>query len=134
MSRNLFLSITACVAIIVGFVAVINPHLILMSKGVAVNEATIVWVREVGILLIPIGILNWHFRNLQDYQSMKYFLLCNALWQLGLLPIEILAYRNGIITDLSGIIPNTALHLLFSVGYIFYYFKLKSQTSDPFRS
>jgi hypothetical protein len=35
----------------------------------------------------------------------------------GLLPIEIVAYRQGVITQLSGIVPNSLLHVVLAAGF-----------------
>jgi hypothetical protein len=43
-----------------------------------------------------------------------------ALLQLGLFPIEIIAYANGVITKLSGIVPISILHLLLALGFAYF--------------
>ena len=92
MSREVFLTIVAGVAVCIGGFAAALPRLLLDSKGVAPNAATNVWVREVGVLIV----------------------------QLGLLPIEVVAYARGVITKRSGIVPNTVLHVVLAAGFAFY--------------
>ena len=43
-------------------------------------------------------------------------LLANLLAQLGLLATEWLAWANGVITQLAGMLPNTVLHVLLAAG------------------
>ena len=41
----------------------------------------------------------------------------NLLIQLGLLVLEVVGYQRGIITELSGVLPNSILHLCLIVGF-----------------
>jgi hypothetical protein len=40
-----------------------------------------------------------------------------------------LAYFNGVITKLSGIIPNLTLHILLAIGFIHFWTTLKLKTN-----
>lgn len=120
MSRTLLLSATSCVALSVGAFATLSPGLLLASKGVALIPATAVWVREVGVLLLSVGGTAWALRREPDSAAMRAFLLGNAAQQAMLAPIEALAWREGTITRLSGIAPNTALHLALTVAFLHY--------------
>lgn len=117
MRRKTFLTLTACIALGVGLFALTLPAALLASKGVAPSLAAEVWVREVGALLVPLGVMSLLMRGEPDSGAMRAFLLGNMLVHLGLLPIEALAFARGVITRLDGIAPNTALHVVMAAGF-----------------
>jgi hypothetical protein len=103
----------------VGVFALFAPVALLASKGVSSTAAS-VWTREVGVLLVAIGVIVFSVRNHADSPTLQAVLNGNAIVQLGLLPIEVLAYREGTITQLSGIVPNSVLHLCLAAGFLYY--------------
>ena len=126
MKRKTFLMGASLIALAVGTFALIFPDVLLESKGVAANGAANVWVREVGVLLIAVGIIAFLVRNHEDSSTLKAFFIGNIVLQLGLIPIEPIAYVNGIITKLSGIMPNTILHALLAGGFAYYMARMKT--------
>lgn len=77
-------------------------------------------------MLVAVGFIAWCVRSHLDSPTMRAFLWGNALLQLLLLPVEILAYAQGTITTLSGIVPNSILHLLLGLGFF-----LSARDSTP---
>ena len=59
---------------------------------------------------------------------MRAILWGNAMVHAGLLPIEILAWRGGVITRLDGIVPNTVLHLMFVAGFVLFARRITTPT------
>ena len=98
------------------------------EQGVAASTAANIWVREVGVLLIAVGITAFLVRSHEDSPTLKAFFIGNIILQLGLIPIEPIAYVNGIVTKLSGIMPNTILHVLLAGGFAYYAAKMKIQS------
>lgn len=129
MSRKYFLLFVGCVAVAIGLFALTLPTELIVGKAVASDELAAVWVREVGVLLLAIGVLNLLARNLADSPELKLILFFDLLVQLGLFPIELLAYSNGTLTNLSGVAPNTILHLVLTAGFTFYLSKIKTSVS-----
>lgn len=125
MNRKTFLIISSLIALAVGLFALSAPELLLQSKGVDVNTGTTIWVREVGVMLIAVGITVFMVRNHADSSTLKAVLLGNVVVQLGLLVIEPLAYSAGIITKLAGIAPNTMIHVLLASGFCYYASKIR---------
>ena len=117
MSRKTFLSFVAAVALAIGVFALFFPAALLASKGVAPSAAAEVWVREVGIAIVAIGVATFLMRGAPDSPALRAFLVGNVVLQLGLFPIELLAYRDGIITKAFGVVPNSILHLLLAIGF-----------------
>ena len=110
MSHNLLLTGLSVVAIIVGILAVVRPARFLESKGATVNAAAIIWMREVGVLILAQGLTCALLRNQPLTFAVRAFLVGAAVTQLGLLPIELAGYWRGSLTKLSGVLPNSILH------------------------
>ena len=125
MKRSTFLALAAFVALAVGAFALFDPTVLLATKGVS-SAAAGVWTREVGVMLIAIGVCALLVRNHDDSPTFRVFLIGNFVVQVGLFPIEILAYREGIIPLLSGIVPNSIIHLLLAAGFLYYILKMRT--------
>lgn len=122
MSRQLFLTISSIIATGVGIFALIFAENLLKSKGVQPITATLVWTREVGLLLVAMGIVLFSIRKHEDTKTLKAVLFGNIIIQIGLFLIELIAYLDGIITKQSGIVPNLCLHIVLALGF-FYFWK-----------
>lgn len=126
MNRKFFLTIAAAIAMGVGSVALLFPAELLASKGVAPNPATNLWMREVGVLLTSIGVIAGLVRRHADSSALKALMLGNLLVQLGLFAIEAVGYHNGVITKLSGVMPNLILHVLLAAGFAYFWVNMGS--------
>lgn len=129
MKRSTFLLLAAVSALAVGVAAIVAPAAFLASKGVLSNPAAEVWMREVGVLIFASGVGSIAMRRHEDSPTMRAWLLSNAVVQLGLLPIEALAYQRSVITSLSGIVPNTVLHVLLAAAFLFYASRISLRSS-----
>jgi hypothetical protein len=118
--RKTFLTIASLVALLVGIFALGAPDVLLQSKGVQVQAGTSVWVREMGVMLIAVGVTAFRVRHHADSLTLKAVLMGNVIVQLGLLVIEPMAYAAGTITKLAGIVPNTVIHVLLATGFYYY--------------
>jgi hypothetical protein len=128
MNRQTFLTVASSVALIVGGIATFYPSLLLIGKGVFPGDSVKVWMTEVGILLIALGVVNFLIRKHPASPTLFALFLGNVLIQLGLLAVEVLAYTEGTITKIYGILPNGIIHVLLSTGFIYY--TLKMEISD----
>ncbi len=128
MNRRTFFSLTAAVALTVGVVAFALPGAVLASKGVAPSPAAEVWVREVGALLVAIGATVASLRDAPDSATLRAFCAGNALVHVGLLPVEVWAYAQGVIPRVASIAPNSALHLFLAVGFARHAWLMKDST------
>ncbi|MEO7427593.1 MAG: hypothetical protein ABI036_20585 [Fibrobacteria bacterium] len=122
MFRKIILSAVSLTALAVGTIAVISPGTLLAGKGIVANPAAEVWMRQVGVLLIPLGLIAFWVRGHKDSPTLRAVLLGNLLIQAGMFPVEIIAYRSGVIPRLSGIVPNSALHVILACGLAFVVF------------
>jgi hypothetical protein len=110
MNLTWLLTFMFAVASLVGLFAVARPAQFLESKGAAVSAAGVIWMREVGVLIFAQGLTCFLLRHEPLSPAVRAFLAGAAVTQLGLLPIELAAYRRGSLTKLSGVLPNSILH------------------------
>jgi len=120
MKRHVFLTIAALIALTVATLALLWPAHLLHGKGVAPSAAAEVWIREVSVLLIALAVLVLMVRKHDDSPTLRAVLVFNMLVQLGLFPIEIAAYLDGVITRGWGIVPNSVLHLVLAACFAYY--------------
>ena len=113
-----FLTLVGFIALAVGSLALLLPVHLLASKGAAPAPATVVWVREVGVNIFALGVMSMLMRGHAPSPTLRAFLVGNAVVQLGLLPIELLAWRDGTLTEVSGIIPNSVLHAVLGATFV----------------
>lgn len=114
------LTVAACIALAVGFIAIGFPIALLESKGAAPTPATVVWVREVGVNIFALGVMSLLARGHAPSPTLRAFFVGNAVVQFGLLPIELLAWQDGTLTRLSGVVPNSVVHLALGSAFAFF--------------
>lgn len=61
---------------------------------------------------------------------MKALMLGNLLVQLGLLATEIAGYSAGVITKVSGVAPNSVLHLLLALGFGYFWLNIQESMQN----
>lgn len=132
MSRSWFLTIAGGIALLVGTIASVAPAWVLLGKGVAPEAAVLVWVREVGVAILATGGMSLALRHHPASPTLRVFFLGNAAHQVMLAPIEVVAYLDGTIPKLSGIVPNTILHVVLASAFLVYAFgpKLRPDAVD----
>ena len=123
MQQKTFLTLAATIALGVGSTAVLFPAALLASKGTLPSAAADLWMREVGVLLLCIGVVAVLVRNHADSPTLRVLMLGNLLVQLGLLVTEVLGYANGVITLLSGVLPNALLHVVLAAGFAYFWLR-----------
>jgi hypothetical protein len=119
MNLSWLLTITGAIAALVGVLAVARPRRFLESKGATINAATVIWMREVGVLIFAQGLTCFLLRNEVLSPAVRAFLVGAAVTQFGLLPIELAAYWRGSLTKLSGIVPNSVVHVVLGSALLY---------------
>lgn len=125
MKRSTFLTLASTIALTIGAFSLLAPALLLDSKGVS-SKLALIWTREVGVLLFAIGLILFMVREHEDSSTLRAVMIGSTVIQIGLLPIEMIAYREGLITRISGIIPNTIVHIFLASGFCYYILKMPS--------
>jgi len=119
MSRRVFLTLVSFVAVAVGSIAILAPHFLLVEVKRAVpNEAAEVMARTVSVLLVGVGALNFLVRDHGETASLRAVLIAELVIQIGLVPIDPLAYLQGVFATPAAFLPNTILHLLLAAGCV----------------
>jgi hypothetical protein len=120
MNRRLFLTVTSLTALTIGLFALFFPEvLITQVKRAQPSEAAFVMARTVGILLVAVGLLDFLVRAQGDSPTMRAVLIANLVLQLGILPIDPLAYAHGVYQTLGSFLPNTILHVVLAAGFAY---------------
>ena len=57
--------------------------------------------------------------------------MANLILQLGILPLDPLAYAMGVFTTLGSFVPNTVLHVMLASGFAYYLAKMKRPHRTP---
>jgi hypothetical protein len=118
MTRKTLLTLTAITALAVGALALLAPAVLIENIKVAAPSATAnAMARTAGILLVVIGLLDFLVRGHGDSPTMRAILTVNLVLQLGILPMDPLAFVAGTFTTLGSFVPNTILHVLLAAGF-----------------
>jgi len=112
MNLKILMTALSIIASLVGTAGITRPVQFLESKGANVTPAAVIWMRQVGVLILAQGITCFLLRDEPISLAVRAFLAGAAFTQLGLLPIEIVAFQRGELTKLSGIVPNSILHVI----------------------
>ena len=107
---------SSLVSLSVACLALAGPGWLLAGKGVEPSASTSVWVREVGALIMAFGVITFQVRRSIDPLALRAVLVGGALLHFVLLPIELVAYWQGVITKASGVVPNSVLHVIFGLA------------------
>ena len=121
MKRKTFLTLTSVITLSIGCFALASPGTLIASvKHAAPSQTADVMARTVGVLLIAIGVLNFLIKDHADSKTLRAVLIANLALQIGILPIDPLAYASGVFRTLGSFAPNTALHVLLAFGFGYY--------------
>ena len=132
MSRKLFLTIAAVIAALVGGLSLLAPDILIGPvKASVANPAALVMARTVGVLLLCVALLAFLVRDHADSPTMQSVLTANLALQLGILPIDPLAYLNGTFGTLGAFVPNTIVHVLLASGFAYYLLQLRKRLAAP---
>ncbi|MFO0725305.1 MAG: hypothetical protein U1E65_16095 [Myxococcota bacterium] len=130
MTRKTFLSLSSSTALAVGLFALLAPGVLLGSVKMAVpSEAANVMARTVGVLLLFTGGLGLAVRGHPDSPTMRVILGANLALQIMILPIDPMAYANGVFSTWGSFLPNTILHIFLASGFAYYLWRSTPRTS-----
>jgi hypothetical protein len=126
MSRKIFLTVAAIIALTIGAIATIAPGFLLtVMKGAEATPAAIVMARTTGVLLLATGLLAAMVRNHPPSPTLRAVLIANATLQVLLLPIDPYAWATGAFTTLGSFLPNLILHSLLAAGFVISVIKMR---------
>jgi len=117
MARESFLVLMGAAGVVIGLLAALRPAVLLASKGVEPRGPVLVWTRETGVLIFAQSIAVLLVHQAPDSPALKAVFWGNVVAHAALLPIELQAWRAGLIPRRAGIVPNTLLHALAAFGF-----------------
>lgn len=117
----MFLTIVGVASSAIGFFALFFPSVMISEvKQASADGVGPVMASTAGILILGVGILNLLVRADPDSKTMRSVLVFNLFVQIGILPIDPLAYVTGRYTALNAFLPNTILHIFLICGFIYF--------------
>lgn len=135
MHRRTFLTIAAIVPSAVGVVTLVFPGAFLQEvKAALPSETANVMARTVGVLLLTIGALNFMVRDHEDSPTLRAVCIANLFLQIAIIPIDPLAYFNGVYTTLGAFVPNTVLHVGLAYGFAYYLRRMRRTRNSSYES
>ncbi len=128
MQRSTFLTIASAIAFAIGLFALSAPGVLIGTvKTAAPSEVANVMARTVGILLITVGVLNFLVRRDRDSPTLRSILIADLILQIGILPIDPIAYARGVYATPGAFVPNTIIHILLAIGFAYYLIEMRSR-------
>lgn len=113
------LTLNACVALVVGALALCWPGTLLLEvKGAAAEPSALAMARTVGVLLVSLSLLSAMARTWTHGETKRGLFLAMATVHLGLLPLDPWAYATGAFTGLGSFVPNSVLHVGLGVAFV----------------
>ena len=95
MNLNMFLLISAIIALLFGLGFVLVPGLMFSIYGIASAPASLLGFRLLGSALIAIGALTWLLKDSTDWPAVKALLLSVAIGNVIGLLLVLFAMING---------------------------------------
>ena len=126
MNRKTFLTIASVIGLLISLFGMLAPEVFLANvKMAAPNATAIVMGRTACVFLFSISLMAFLVRDHEDSPTLEAFLTANLIMQLGIMPVDPLAYLNGVFSTYWSFVPNTIVHILLAGGFAYYLVKLK---------
>jgi hypothetical protein len=123
MKRNVFLIISAVLALFFGLHMLIAPGKMLENM-VTVNSADLQHALQwSGTMLVSIGIINFLSRNDAGSASLRAVMIGNIILHVVGFAVDAYDYSIGFI-KMSGLVSGAVVHALLTIGFIYYLMKL----------
>ena len=120
MRPKVALSIGAVLALIFGLALTFVPEQMLASFGLASSTAGLVLSRDLGVVLIAVGVLNWMARNAQPGPALTAILWGNLLVQIFDVVLDSWHITSGQISEAGwgGVGLHVVLGVIFALAIL----------------
>ena len=125
MKRSTFLLIAAIIATLIGGMSLFSPGKMAEGFGVTPTPMIIFLARELGVLNLCLGVLNFLVRNDTDSKTLKAIFIFNFAYHLIMVPVNLFGISQGIFTFAQAILP-LVFHFLMGIGSFIYLSKMKT--------
>jgi len=128
MKRSIFLIITSIISVLFGGMMFFLPDTMIEGYGSVPDLFSSFMMREIGVLILCSGLLNFLVRNNGDSMSLKAILIFNATYHVAMIPIVLLGVSQEVFMfDKS--IGGLVAHLFIGIGSLIYLMKIKTSAS-----
>ncbi len=124
MRRSLFLIITSVISALFGGMMFFLPEVITAGFGATTTHFSNFLMREMGLIILCVGILNFLVRNAEDSMALKAIFILNMAYHITMIPMVLMAVSQGIFT-MEKSMGGLAAHLFIGIGSIFYSAKIR---------
>ena len=127
MKRSIFLIITALISALFGGFMFLAPDVIAEGFGSAHTSFSKFLMKELGLIIICAGVINFMVRNHGDSTTLKAILIFNTAYHLIMIPIVLMGVSQGVFT-IDKTIGGLASHLFIGIGSVIYILKMKARS------
>ncbi len=124
MKRQTFLTIAAAVGALFAVYMIAAAGKMMEGMGVQLNDTTNIVLQAVCVMLFSIAVITFLARKDEGSIALRAIFIGSILMHIISIPIDWVAYQKGIFTKVSGLIPGTVIHIIFAIGFIYYFMKL----------
>ena len=119
MSRSLFLTIVAFIALLFGGMMFLSPSTATSAFKMTGNNETAILFRVLGATVLPLALLNFLVRNHPASETLKAVLWSNVAIHVLSLGIDIWVAATGQL-PIAGVAPGIVAHIFIAAGSFFY--------------
>ena len=131
MRRSTFLVITGIIATLFGGMMFFLPGMVAEGFGSVSTPFSTFLMREIGLIILCSGVLNFLVRNATDSMPLKAILIFNMVYHVTMIPIVLIGVTNGVFT-IDKSLGGLAAHLFIGIGSLIYFMKIKIASSSPY--
>ena len=128
MKRSLFLIITAIISALFGGMMFFLPGMVTEGFGSSPTPFSSFLMREMGLIILCSGVLNFLVRNDSDSMALKAIFIFNIAYHVIMIPIVFIGVSQGVFT-IDKSFGGLAAHLFVGIGSLFYLMKIKTSNS-----
>jgi hypothetical protein len=125
MKRQTFLTIAASVGILFSIFMLASPSEMIKSMGAQPGDLSDALIQVMSVLLFSISLITFLARKDQGSLALRAIIIGSLVMHIGSIPIDWIAFRHGTFTQISGLIPGTCIHIIFTIGFILTFKNLK---------
>jgi len=128
MKRSIFLIIASIISVLFGCMMFFLPDMVAEGFGSTPTPFSNFLMREMGLLVLASGILNFLVRNDSDSMALKAIFIFNIVYHVTMIPIVLIGVSQEVFA-IDKSFGGLAAHLSIGVGSLFYLLKIKTSSN-----
>jgi F0F1-type ATP synthase assembly protein I len=125
MKRSIFFIITSIISALFGGMMFFLPDMVTEGFGSTPTTFSSFLMRETGLIMLGLGVLNFLVRNDSDSMALKAIFIFNIVYHVTMIPIVFIGVSQGVFT-IDKSIGGLVAHLFIGIGSVFYLMKIKT--------